>query len=203
MSSKFEAKNIRANHRIRAPQIRLIGAAGEQIGIVSAKEGLRLAQEAGLDLVEVSPNAEPPVCRILDLGKYLYTLEKKEKESRKKQKVTMVKEIKLSSKIQEHDFQTKLRNARRFIQRGDKVKLTMFFRGREITHMDVGQRVIERFIQEIADMAELEKNEGLTGRALHLYLTPISSTKKTLPKREETGEKNAETKDKQGGQEAV
>ena len=125
-------QKVRANERIRSPQIRLIGAAGEQFGIVTPQEGLQRAQEAGLDLVEVAGATVPPVCRIMDLGKYLYTLGKKEKESRKKQKTIDIKEVKMTTKIDEHDYQTKLRNARRFIERGDKVKLVVFFRGREI-----------------------------------------------------------------------
>ncbi|MBI3306918.1 MAG: translation initiation factor IF-3 [Candidatus Omnitrophica bacterium] len=162
---------MRANERIRAAQIRLIGSGGEQLGIVTAKEGLEKAQSEGLDLVEVAPNVKPPVCRILDLGKYLYSLSKKEKEARKKQKVIDVKELKMTSKIEEHDYQTKLRSARNFIERGDKVKLTMFFRGREITHMDLGERIIARFIQDISDVGEVEKNDGLEGNAIHIYLT--------------------------------
>lgn len=165
---------VRANEQIRVPQIRLIGYNGEQIGIVPTKEGLRRAQEEGYDLVEVAPLAKPPVCRILDLSKYLYSLSKKEKESRKKQKVIKVKEVKMTSKIEQHDYQTKLRNARKFIEDGDKVKLTMFFRGREITHADIGRKIIQRFIDDLADTAEVERNAGLEGNAIHLYLTPRS-----------------------------
>ena len=167
-----DPRKVRANERIRVPQIRLIGSNGEQIGIIPTKDGLRRAQEEGLDLVEVAPNVKPPVCRILDLGKYLYSLSKKEKEARKKQKVIAVKELKMTSKIEEHDYQTKLRSARTFIERGDKVKLSMMFRGREITHMDLGERIIKRFIQDISDVAEVEKNDGLEGNTIHLYFTP-------------------------------
>lgn len=174
---------------IRVPQIRLIGAKGEQIGIVPAKEGLRRAQEEGLDLVEVAPLAKPPVCRILDLSKYLYSLEKKDKEARKKQKVIEVKEVKMTSKIEEHDYQTKLRNSRKFLERGDKVKLTMFFRGREITHVDLGQKIIARFIEDITDAGEVERNDGLEGNAIHVYFIPKAQGK-TIAKKEN---KNAET----------
>lgn len=163
---------VRANEQIRAPQIRLIGAKGEQIGIVPVKEGLRRADEAGLDLVEVAPLAKPPVCRILDIGKYLYSLEKKEKEARKKQKIILVKEIKLTSKIEEHDYQTKLRAARRFIEHGDKIKFTLYFRGREITHMDLGKKILERYREDLSDVAELERNDGLEGNAIHVYFIP-------------------------------
>lgn len=171
------AKGIRANERIRVQQIRLIGSQGEQVGIVSLKEGLDRAQAEGLDLVEVAPNVKPPVCRVLDLGKYLYALSKKEKEARKKQKVIDVKELKMTSKIEEHDYQTKLRNARKFIERGDKVKLTMFFRGREITHMDLGEKIIARFIHDVSDVGEVEKNDGLEGNAIHIYLTTRAGKK--------------------------
>lgn len=172
------SRKVRANEQIRVPQIRLIGFKGEQIGIVPTKEGLRRAQEEGLDLVEVAPSVKPPVCRILDLGKYLYSLSKKEKESRKKQKVIDVKEIKMTSKIEEHDYQTKLRNARKFIERGDKVKLTLFFRGREITHADLGRKIIQRFTEDVSDVGEVERNDGLEGNAIHLYFTPRPGLKK-------------------------
>lgn len=137
--------------------------------------------------MEVAPEAKPPVCRILDFGKYLYSITKKEKESRKKQKVIEVKEVKMSSKIEEHDFQTKLRNSRKFIERGDKVKLTMFFRGREITHSDLGLRIIARFIEEISDVAEVERNEGLEGNLIHVYLIAKSAAKKTATPGTEKG----------------
>lgn len=183
-----DSKRVRANEQIRSPQIRLISAKGEQIGIVPIKEGLRRAQEDGLDLVEVASQVKPPVCRILDLGKYLYSLGKKEKEARKKQKVIDVKEIKMTSKIDEHDYQTKLRNARKFIERGDKVKLTLFFRGREITHSELGLRIVNRFSQDISDVAELERNEGLEGNSLQLYFIARASQPKKLPAKSTEGE---------------
>jgi translation initiation factor IF-3 len=176
------APKVRINEHIRSPQIRLIGANGEQIGIVPAKEGIRRAEEAGLDLVEVAPLAKPPVCRILDFGKYLYSLEKKEKEARKKQKVINVKEVKLSSKIEEHDYQTKLRNSRGFIERGDKVKLSMMFRGREITHVNLGKKIIDRFIEDISDVAEVERNDGLEGNTYHVYFMARVTAKKPTGK---------------------
>lgn len=175
---------VRANEQIRIPQIRLIGYKGEQIGIVPTKDALRRAQEEGYDLVEVAPLAKPPVCRILDLSKYLYTLEKKEKDARKKQKVIDVKEVKFTSKIDEHDYQTKLRNSRKFLERGDKVKLTLFFRGREITHADIGRKIVERFIEDISDVGELERNDGLEGNAIHAYFIPkvhVKPAKKSAP----------------------
>ena len=163
---------IRINEGIRVPQIRLIGVKGEQLGIVDVREGVRLAREQELDLVEVAPLAKPPVCRILDFGKYLYALNKKEKEARRKHKTIDVKEIKLSCKIDEHDYQTKLSHARKFLERGDKVKLTLWFRGREITHMDLGERVIHRFTSDLEEWGAVERNDGLEGKALHLYIAP-------------------------------
>ena len=199
---------VRANEQIRVPQIRLIGVKGEQIGIVPTRDALRRAQEEGYDLVEVAPLAKPPVCRILDLSKFLYNLGKKEKEARKKQKVILVKEVKMTSKIDEHDYQTKLRNARKFIERGDKVKLTLFFRGREITHADIGRRIIERFTQDITDIAEVERNDGLEGNAIHLYFTSSATgTKKSAPRDGEMikreGTPNAKDEDQQSGQKTI
>jgi len=197
-SPRYKPK-IRINQWIRAAQIRLIGSKGEQYGVVDVKEGLRRAQEEGLDLVEVAPTAQPPVCRILDFGKYLYALNKKEKESRKKHKVIEVKEIKLTSKIDDHDYQTKLNHARRFLEKGNKVKLSLWFRGREITHVDLGQKVIQRFTQDLVEYAEIERNSGLEGKVIHVYLT--SKPNKTHKKG--GAPKNAETQDKQSGPEKV
>lgn len=172
------ANRIRINQGIRAPQIRLIGPKGEQIGIVDVQEGIKRAREEGLDLVEVAPLAKPPVCRILDFGKYLYALSKKEKESRRKHKVIEVKEIKLTSRTGEHDYQTKLNHAKRFLERGDRLKLTLFFRGREITHMDIGKKVIGRFISDLAEWGSVERDDGLEGKAIHIYLAPKARGKK-------------------------
>ena len=171
-------QKVRANERIRAAQIRLIGAEGEQFGILTPQEGLLKAQEAGLDLVEVAGGTVPPVCRIMDLGKYLYTLSRKEKESRKKQKTIDIKEVKMTTKIDEHDYQTKLRNARRFIERGDKVKLVVFFRGREIVYVGKGRALVARFVEDLSDIAMVERNAGLEGKAILLYLTRIAPVKK-------------------------
>ena len=173
-------------------EVRLIDQNGKQVGVMATKDALLLAERAGLDLVEVASEARPPVCRILDFGKYLYDLGKKEKEARKKQKVIAVKEVKLSPKIGEHDYQTKLRGALRFIERGDRVKLTMFFRGREITHMDIGRRIIKRFTDDLATVAEVEKDEGLEGRMIHMYFIPKSMAKKPAPAAPPSGAKEGE-----------
>lgn len=173
----------------------MIGSDGKQIGIVTPQEGLAKAREEGLDLVEISPTAQPPVCRILDFGKYWYTLEKEEKLARKKQHVIQLKEIKITSKIRDHDYQTKLRSAVKFLERGDKVKLTMVFRGREVTHLDLGKRILDRFTEDLSDIAEVEKNTGLEGRFIVVHFTPKANTKKkskaapTIP--------NAKTEDEQ------
>ncbi len=190
---------IRANERIRVPEVRLIDQNGKQVGLMATKDALLLAESAGLDLVEVASEARPPVCRILDFSKYLYDLGKKEKEARKKQKVIAVKEVKLSAKIGEHDYQTKLRNAVRFIERGDRVKLTMFFRGREITHLDIGKRIIQRFTEDLSAIADVEKDMGLEGRMIHVYFIAKALAKKApeaaapQPGAKE-GESNAKTK---------
>ena len=185
------ANKVRINEGIRAPQIRLIGAKGEQLGIVDVREGVRLAHEEGLDLVEVAPLAKPPVCRILDFGKYLYALSKKEKESRKKHKTIEIKEIKLTSKIEEHDYQTKLNHAKKFLEKGNKVKLTLYFRGREITHMDIGENMIKRFIADLSDWGAIERNDGLEGKSIQIYIAPkVGKKTRTRTVKEE---ENAET----------
>lgn len=192
-----DVKKVRANEQIRVPQVRLIGAAGEQVGVVATREAIVRAQAEGLDLVEVASAVNPPVCRIMDLGKYLYSLSKKEKESRKNQKVVDIKEVKMTSKIEEHDYQTKLRNSRRFIEDGDKVKLSMIFRGREITHIELGQVILQRFTDDISDIAEVEKNNGLEGNAIQLLFNPLPGGKKNQKQNSSVkleGKSNAEKK---------
>ena len=158
----------------------MIGSDGKQIGIVSPQEGITKALEEGLDLVEISPTAKPPVCRILDFGKYLYTLEKEEKQARKKQHIVQIKEIQLSSKIRENDYQTKLRSAIKFLERGHKVKLAMLFRGGEMAHVDLGRKILDRFVEDVSDLAELEKNSEMEGRTIIVHLTPKPSIKKKV-----------------------
>ena len=186
----------------------MISSDGKQIGIVSPAEGVTRARQEGLDLVEISPGAKPPVCRILDVGKYLYTLEKEEKQARKKHHIIHIKEIKLTSKIKEHDYQTKLRSAVKFLTRGDKVKLTMYFRGREMAHIDLGQRILARMIQDLTDIAGVEKNTGLEGNSIVFLLTPKPSGKKKEKKSEvkEVNNKvtnNAKTQNEQSDSKTV
>lgn len=160
------------NEQIRARQIRLIDAEGEQLGIVSARDGLRIALEKGLDLVEVAPNAKPPVCRIMDHGKFKYEQSKKEREARKKQKVISVKEVKLRLGIEEHDFKVKARNAIRFLKEGNKVKITIMFRGREISHSDLGKKLCDKIAQDVAETGFVEKVPKVEGRNMTMILTP-------------------------------
>ena len=170
MRFKRDDNGPRVNDDIRAEEVRLVDAEGEQRGVVSKKEALEIADESGLDLVEVSPNAEPPVCKILDYGKYKYEQQKKAAEARKKQKVIDVKEIKIRPTIEEHDYAVKLRNARRFLEAGDKVKVTMRFRGREMAHQDLGVEVLNRMKEELADLGKIELEPKLEGRQMIMVL---------------------------------
>lgn len=159
------------NEQIRAEEIRLIDAEGEMIGVVSVKEGLDRAEEAGLDLVEVSPNATPPVCKILDYGKYKYEQQKKANEARKKQKTVDVKEVKLRPGIEEHDYQVKFRNAKRFLEHGDKVKVTMRFRGREMAHQEIGMEVLNRMKEDLAEVSKVDLEPKMEGRQVIMVLS--------------------------------
>lgn len=150
----------------------MIGKDGDQIGVVDRKEALRIAEQAELDLVLVSPNAKPPVARVMDYGKYRYEQQKKEREARKNQKVVNVKEIRLSPTIEEHDFETKMKQAQKFISKEDKVKVSIRFRGRAITHKDIGREVLERFAEELSDVASVEQKPKMDGRSMFLMLAP-------------------------------
>jgi translation initiation factor IF-3 len=164
------------NDEIRVKEVRLIGADGEQLGIIPIREALQLAMDANLDLVNVAPTAKPPVCRVMDYGKFRYEMQKKEKEARKNQKIVDIKEIRLSASIDEHDFQTKLRNAVKFLNDGDKVKASVRFRGREIAHSEIGRRVLERLATETAEIAAQERAPKLEGRSMIMILTPKATT---------------------------
>ena len=160
------------NEDINVESIRLIDADGEQVGLVSIKEGLEMAEEAGLDLVEVSPNANPPVCKILDYGKYKYEAQKKANEARKKQKIIDVKEIKMRPGIEEHDYQVKMRSVRKFLDNGDKVKMTIRFRGREMAHQDLGVRVLDRIREDLDADAKIEQFPKTEGRLMTMVVAP-------------------------------
>ena len=152
--------------------MRLVDEAGEMVGVVSIKEAIEMAKEAGLDLVEVSPNAEPPVCKILDLGKFKYEEQKRKHEARKKQKVILVKEIKMRPSIDVHDYDVKLRSARRFIEEGDKVKFTIRFRGREMAHMQLGMAVLQRIKADMEEVTKVEQHPTTEGRMMTMVVSP-------------------------------
>ena len=162
----------RVNREIDVPNVRLIGPDGSMIGVVPIRDALRAAQEVELDLVEVSPNADPPVCKVLDYGKYKYEAQKKKNEARKRQKIIDVKEIKLRPNIDDNDYQVKLRNARRFLDEGDKVKVTMRFRGREMVHQNLGMDVLIRVRDELEEAAKVEQMPKLEGRQMIMVLAP-------------------------------
>ena len=162
------------NEQIRDKEIRLIGTEGEQLGIMSSRDALRLAEEAGLDLVKIAPNAKPPVCKIVDYGKYRYEMIRKEKEAKKKQKVIEVKEIRLSPNIDTNDLNTKINAANKFITKGDKVKVTLRFRGREMAHMNTSKHILDDFAASLADVANIEKAPKVEGRSMTMFLAPKS-----------------------------
>lgn len=153
-------------------QVRLIDEAGEQLGVVGTRDALERARNVGLDLVEVSPNADPPVCKILDFGKYKYEAQKRKSEARKKQKVIEVKEIKFRPNIEQHDYEVKMRAMRRFLEEGDKVKVTLRFRGREMAHQDLGRKVLERVRAETDELAKVEQMPLMEGRQMIMVLSP-------------------------------
>lgn len=166
------SKDHLVNEDIRVKEVRLVGADGEQIGIKPTREALQMAIDANLDLVNVAPTAKPPVCRIMDYGKYRYEMQKKEKEARKNQKVVDIKEVRFSATIEENDYQTKLRNVIKFLNAEDKVKCSVRFRGREITHASLGQKVLERVAKEVEDISIMERRPKLEGRSMIMILGP-------------------------------
>ncbi|MDR1012829.1 MAG: translation initiation factor IF-3 [Lactobacillales bacterium] len=164
--------SVIVNGGIRAREIRLIAVDGEQLGVKSKQEALKLAQVDGLDLVLVSPNANPPVAKIMDYGKYRFEQQKRQREARKKQKIIHIKEIRLSPTIDDNDFNTKARNARKFLEKGEKVKASIRFKGRAITHKEVGQRVLERLIENTEDISTVEQKAKMDGRSMFIQLMP-------------------------------
>ena len=162
----------RVNEEIRVPQVRLIDQDGEMMGVMSARDGMLRAYAVGLDLVEISPNADPPVCKILDYGKFKYEQQKKKNEAKKKQKVIEIKEIKVRPNIDENDYQVKMRAMKSFIEEGDKVKVTLRFRGREMAHQDIGVRVLERISAEMDLTTKVEQMPRLENRQMVMVLSP-------------------------------
>lgn len=163
--------DLMINEQIRDKEVRLIGEEGEQLGIMSSKEAMKLAEEAGLDLVKIAPTAKPPVCKIVDYGKYKYEQVRKEKEAKKKQKVIEIKEIRLSPNIDTNDLNTKVNAARKFLSKGDKVKITLRFRGREMAHMNNSKHILDDFAESLSDIAVVEKAPKVEGRSMTMFLT--------------------------------
>jgi translation initiation factor IF-3 len=169
------------NERIRAREVRVIDDEGSQVGIMPPFEALKMARSKNLDLVEISPTAQPPVCRIMDYGKFLYQQEKKEREAKKHQKIITVKEVKFRINVDEHDYQTKKNHVVRFLEDGDKVKATIFFRGREMTRQSLGRQILERLIKDVDDKGIVEFRPRQEGNTLHLILAP----KKVAPQQQQ------------------
>lgn len=168
-------KELPINEEIRARELRIIADNGDQIGVKSLNDALTIAESFGLDLVLVSPQAQPPVARIMDYGKYRYEMQKKEKEQRKNQKIVTVKEVRLSPSIEDHDYNTKLRQAIKFLESGDKVKASIRFRGRAITHKDLGREVLEDFIEDTKEVSTVESQPKMDGRSMFIMLAPLKS----------------------------
>jgi translation initiation factor IF-3 len=167
---------IRRNHRIKVPQVRLISPEGKQLGILDTNKAINLALENGLDLVEVAPNATPPVCRIMDFGKYVY--EEQKKHSNAKSTASKIKEIEFTARIEQHDYETKLRHAEEFLDHGNKVKMRLKFRGREMAHTEIGFDVMKRAVADLAGMAHADADPKLIGRNIHVMLTPLPANKR-------------------------
>lgn len=165
-------KEPRINRQINCETIRLVDADGEMVGVVPTVEGVKRAQDAGLDLVEISPNAEPPVCKILDYGKYKYTQQKKAHEARRKQKVITLKEIKLRPNIDTHDLDVKMRSVHKFLEEGDKVKLTLRFRGRELSHQEIGRKLLGKIREDLGDLVKVEAHPSMEGRQMIMIVAP-------------------------------
>ncbi|MEB3429734.1 translation initiation factor IF-3 [Citroniella saccharovorans] len=163
-------KELQINEEIRSNEVRLIGKDGEQVGIVPINKALDLAADAGLDLVEVAPNAKPPVCKIIDYGKHKYEMLKKEKESKKKQNIINIKEIRMTPNIERHDLQTKANSAIKFLQNGDRLKISVRFRGREMDRTDSGKEVLDDFYELVKDYGEIDKKPKLEGRFMTMYV---------------------------------
>src|SRR6195256_4742302 len=183
MEGRIDKRFIRTNDRIRAREIRVIDDEGNQIGILPPYDALKMAREKNLDLVEISPTAVPPVCRIMDYGKFLYQNEKREREAKKKQKTITVKEVKFRINVDDHDYDTKKNHVLRFLEEGDKVKATIFFRGREMTRQMLGVKILERLIVDVGDHGIVEFRPRQEGNTLHLILAPKKApTQKKKPK---------------------
>ena len=170
-------ESLRINGEIHIREVRVTSATGEQLGIMPTREAMRLAEEQHLDLVEVAPKARPPVCRIMDFGKYRYEQQKREKEARKKQKVITIKEVKLRPNIEQHDYEVKLKHAMRFLGEGNKVKVTIMFRGRELSHPELGQEIRDRVAEDLKDSIVVDRKPKLEGRNMIMIVAPKAASK--------------------------
>ncbi len=164
------------NDRIRADEIRLIGAEGENVGVVTPERARELAADVGLDLVEISPNANPPVCKIMDFGKFKYETQKRESEARKKQKTIEVKEVKFRPNTDTHDYEVKMRNVFKFLGNGDKVKVTLRFRGREMAHLELGRALLERVAKDVEGVGKIDSMPKMEGRQMIMMISPVKQT---------------------------
>jgi len=173
-------KELRINGRIRATEVRLVGDKGQQLGIMPLAQALELAKSKNFDLVEVAPTSVPPVCRLLDYGKYKYDQEKKERELRKSHKVSLLREVRLRPKIGTHDFEAKARLVKKLLDSGNKVKITVMFRGREITHPEIGWRLLQQMAESLKERASVEKQPVIEGKRLHVILSPAATQKSKI-----------------------
>ena len=170
--SQQSRSDIRINEGIRVREVRVVSAEGEQLGIMTIQEALEAARSRDFDLVEVAPEASPPVCRIMDFGKYKYTQARRQKEARKKQTTISVKEVKMGPKTEKHDFEFKLKHVRRFLEEGHKAKVTVRFKGREMAHTELGWKMLNKMVEAVSDFAVTENNPRMEGRMLHIMLSP-------------------------------
>jgi len=191
VSAIAQEKDARVNEEINAPEIRLIGVDGEQLGVVTLQQALALAEENEIDLVEIAPTAEPPVCRLMDYGKFKYRESKKKHEAKLKQKQIQVKEIKFRPGTDEGDYQVKLRNLIRFLQEGDKTKITLRFRGREMTHQEIGMRLLKRVEADLLEYGQVEQFPKLEGRQMVMVLAPLKKHKPEKAEKKEEATKEA------------
>lgn len=166
------------NQEIKVPEVRLLDADGQQLGVVSIKEALQRAEERSLDLVEIAPQAVPPVCKVIDFGKFVYELQKKEKTQKKKQTVTLLKEIRLHPNTDQHDFDFKARHAENFLAEGNKVKVSVIFKGREMAYTSNGEKLIKKFVEKLSEVAKMEQPIKFEGKIMHVILAPLKSKKK-------------------------
>ena len=189
--------SLRINEEIHIREVRVTSATGEQLGVMLTREALHMAEEQHLDLVEVAPKAKPPVCRIMDFGKYRYEQQKREKEAKKKQKVVSIKEVKLRPNIEQHDFDVKLKNALRFVEEGNKVKVTIMFRGRELSHPELGKEVLSRVAEKLGGVVSIERNAKLEGKNMTMIVAPKvqKASKPKMSDMTQTKEENSNAKD--------